>query len=159
MHSLIPIGALTNYVPVPESGCWLWLGGWTRKGYGRLPLRDRSSVLAHRLFYEAHVGPIPDGLIVCHTCDTPACCNPAHLFVGTDALNAADKVAKQRAWKPAGGRNVKAKLDESQVLAIRADPRVHIEIAGTFGVSRQTVSSIKTRRTWQHLPPTHEETA
>lgn len=89
-----------NYIPVPESGCWLWLGGWDRKGYGKTG-GSSNSTKTHRMFFERFNGPIHHGLIVCHKCDTPACVNPAHLFQGTHKDNAEDRVRKGRSK---GGR-------------------------------------------------------
>jgi hypothetical protein len=86
-----------NYTPVPESGCWLWLGSLNLKGYGRLMIKKKS-VLAHRFSWEHHNGPISKGLLVCHKCDTPSCVNPDHLFIGTHADNLRDMRNKGR-WK------------------------------------------------------------
>ena len=89
---------LENYTPVPESGCWIWLGGWNKNNYGGINSRDESIInLAHRFFYTHLVGPIADGLMVCHKCDTPPCVNPDHLFVGTHMDNMRDMWAKGRA--------------------------------------------------------------
>ena len=73
---------LTMYTVDPETGCWLWTGYLDRTGYGRA-----SSAWAHRLFYEAHVGPIPDGLYVDHLCEVRQCVNPAHLEAVTHRVN------------------------------------------------------------------------
>lgn len=95
--------ALESYTPVPECGCWIWTGAWNQAGYGRVGPRRypglprKESPLAHRMFYEHHIGPIPAGMLVMHKCDTPLCVNPAHLTIGTNADNAADKIAKGRA--------------------------------------------------------------
>ena len=87
------------------NGCWIWTGGVQKGGYGGFRINPRKTMRAHRFAWEITHGPIPavneDGVevVACHRCDTPLCVNPAHLFLGTDADNAADKVAKGRQAK------------------------------------------------------------
>lgn len=94
---------LQNYVPVTETGCWLWLGAWNRGKYGLVNRNSRFMGLAHRIIYAANKGEIPKGMSICHRCDTPACVNPDHLFVGTHRENMNDMISKGR--NRPGGRS------------------------------------------------------
>jgi hypothetical protein len=107
--------------------------------------------LAHRVAWINHYGDIPDGLCVCHKCDTPACVNPSHLFLGTQGENINDSASKGRLFVPRGETNGSAKLTEKDVLSIRADNRIQKEIAADHGVSPSIVGHIKTRRRWGHI--------
>lgn len=78
-----------------EGDCWLWTGTRNGAGYGIIKHFDKR-VRAHRASYEAFVGPIPEGLFVLHSCDTPPCVNPAHLSPGTKGDNARDMASKGR---------------------------------------------------------------
>jgi hypothetical protein len=80
--------------------CWPWHGGHVGRGYGHTTWSDnyeRIEIMAHRQAYEFEFGgPIPQGLQVCHKCDNPPCCNPAHLFLGTATENLVDAYTKGR---------------------------------------------------------------
>jgi len=82
--------------PEPNTGCWLWSGKTFEDGYGRLHARSIGESRAHRASYHLYRGEIPDGMLVCHTCDTPSCINPDHLFLGAPLDNTADMMAKGR---------------------------------------------------------------
>lgn len=75
--------------------CWLWMGSLDRSGYGKFTFKDQS-IRAHRFMWEKENGPIPAGIFACHRCDTPRCCNPRHIFIGTPAANTRDSMLKGR---------------------------------------------------------------
>ena len=136
----------------PEE-CWEWTAGRSRAGYGRFKV-ERKQTPAHRHSYEHFVGPIPEGLCVLHKCDNPPCCNPAHLFLGTLLDNNKDRHAKgrtSRASRSQGEKHGLSKLTEAAVRAIRADSRIHREIAADYGVDRSAVSQVMRRETWGHV--------
>jgi len=130
-------------------GCWLWHGATAPGGYGSFGVPGRTTV-AHRVAYELYVGTIPEGTFVLHKCDTPACVNPDHLFLGSHQDNMRDKWAKGR-QSHVGQRNPKAKLTEEDVLAIRADPRSYTAIAEDYPVTSTTIGGIKRRERWTYV--------
>lgn len=79
--------------------CWLWKGAVSMAGYGRF-WNDGRMCQASRFSYELVHGKIPKGKEACHRCDTPACVNPEHIFIGTHRENLLDASAKGRIGKP-----------------------------------------------------------
>ena len=134
------VGATTN------KGCILWNGSLDENGYGRL-----GRQLAHRISYEINIGPIPDSGHVLHECDNPRCINPAHLFLGNNFDNIADKLSKNRQAK---GEMFNKKLNEDNIQEIR---RAHqagatqAELAKRFDVNQSLISRIVHRKIWRHL--------
>lgn len=133
--------------------CWHWIGSVDSRGYGSIGADGGKPLMrAHRVAYELCVGPIPPGLVVCHTCDNRRCVNPRHLFVATQRDNVIDMVHKGRRHSSAGERNPGAKLNAAQVIAIRRDHRPSREIRDEYGISKSTLRSIQRHETWRILP-------
>lgn len=99
--------------------CWEWQANRTKSGYGAFQIGNRPH-RASRVAYELTYGPIPEDMSVCHSCDNRACCNPAHLWIGTNKDNMMDMHAKGRANRPNGEKHHKAKFTNAQVREMRA---------------------------------------
>lgn len=137
-------------VAVDANGCWIWTGTIS-SGYGNLRLTPSKSERAHRLSWELHMGPIPAGLRVLHKCDVPACCNPGHLFIGTQMDNVRDMHEKGRDDKARGERHCKAVITEEMVREIRSSNELTNVLAIRLGVSRDVIRKARSRVTWKHV--------
>ena len=114
-------------VSVSDSGCWNWTGAKDRVGYGRVKVslgsRDQFRFTsAHRYSYELNVGEIPHGMNVLHRCDNRSCCNPEHLFVGTQQENMLDMHAKGRG--PKGYKRNPAQCSENAKRRTKLDAAI-----------------------------------
>lgn len=153
------------------SGCWLWTGTLSPKGYGNIGLGGRGGKHsgAHRVSWELHYGPIPEGLFVLHRCDVPACVNPEHLWLGTNRDNIDDMMAKGRSASgdnsgarkhpdrvPRGSKHCQAKLTEVKVSEMRtlySYGTVTLDcLAKQFGISLATCFEVIHHKTWKHVP-------
>jgi hypothetical protein len=131
-------------IPEPNSGCWLWTGSLTEKGYGHF---DRSR--AHRFSYELFCGPISGKNVVRHKCDVRCCVNPEHLLEGTQAQNLDDMRTRDRAV--VGSNHAHSKLTEEIVAFARPVRMRGKDFAETYGVSRATASAVLTGKRWSHV--------
>lgn len=132
--------------------CWLWQGSVIHSGYGRFTHHGKATS-AHRFAFESTHGPIPDGLMVCHSCDNRRCVNPDHLFLGNAHTNTADMVIKGRNVR--GERCHTAKLTEDQVRTIRRrhalDGVSQAQLGREFGVRARLVGRVIRRECWKHV--------
>jgi DNA-binding CsgD family transcriptional regulator len=135
-----------------ENGCWLWMAGCNKDGYGRFSLNNKM-YLAHRLTLAQHLGrPLLQDMCSTHQCPggpNRKCCNPSHLKEATHADNEQDKIRDGNSTR--GKKNPKCKLTEAQVLEIRASDKSQNELAQIYNVARTTVSQIKTGISWSWL--------
>lgn len=130
-----------------DEECWSWLGT-SHKGYGRFQQGQ-----AHRYAYSDKRGPIPDGMMVRHMCGNKACVNPRHLEPGTAKDNMDDRrflgEVIPGGWVTLHGEdNPRAKLTAEQAREIAQSPRTGKELAAKFGVSKATVSLIRSGQRW-----------
>jgi hypothetical protein len=102
----------------PLSGCLIWQGKPDHEGYGRVSMRPGGKQLAHRFAWTVRNGPIPKDTIVCHRCDERRCVNPDHLFLGTHAINGADRKAKLKAMATPLPASPTAGEDRAQIRLV-----------------------------------------
>jgi hypothetical protein len=139
-------------IPVPNSGCWIWLGH-LRNGYGAFSLNNKT-VYAHRKSFEIYTGQkAPEGKDICHSCDVRSCVNPDHLFLGTRSDNMRDCSRKGRLVVPvARGEDLTfSTLTENDVRTIRRSTASSRHLAKEYGVDHKTILAVVNRKTWVHV--------
>lgn len=140
--------------------CWPYLGAVNVRGYGKFWL-DGKTIAASRATFILLNGTIPSSVLVCHKCDNPRCCNPAHLFLGNSAANSADMAAKGRAANGSdharhatGEAHHKARFTTDQVKAMRqlyeSGTLSQHKIAKLFGTSQPVIQQIVTYKVRVH---------
>ncbi len=159
-----PLTRFWRKVKISEpDDCWEWQAGKDELGYGMFWLGDRT-IHASRALWILLYGPIDGDLAVCHSCDNPACCNPAHLWLGTARDNALDRTVKGRMPKdrnytnmPKGEHHHNSKLTEDLVRQIRQDYKPGYgnyflrDTAKKYGVSQNVIWLVVTGRSWRHV--------
>jgi hypothetical protein len=155
----------------PDDGCWLWTRLKNPEGYGLFFVtRDgrKRLAMAHRVAWvRANDGAVPDGLYVCHRCNTPSCVRPDHLYAGTPKENARDRIA--HGLGIAGNLNPSrthpesikrgeaapgARLTEESIMVILAAHGAGVSIrllARVFDVKPKTIRSATRGDTWGHV--------
>lgn len=134
--------------PEGREACWLWPHVRDKDGYGKVRFNGRDE-RAHRAAWIRAFGPIPVGQHVLHRCDNPPCTRASHLFLGDNAMNSADRVAKGRSAR--GEAQGLSKLHNEDVLYIRAAKDTHVAMAERFGVCTKSIQRLKRGLTWGHV--------
>lgn len=133
------------------SGCWEWTGKTNKDGYGSWGAGGFAS-LTHRVAYRLYCGDLDAGRCVCHTCDNPRCCHPAHLFIGSDLDNARDRDRKGRG--PRGERNHFATITidvARRIKSLLASGLSWSKTARECNVARHIVRDIAIGKSWAHV--------
>lgn len=139
-----------------SDGCWVWRGDIGHGGYGRIRINGANK-MSHRIAWEWVNGPIPAGLVICHSCDNPPCVNPDHLRAATQKENVEESERKGRRNYRTGPAPWRAKLTEENVREMR---HLHKEnskyytdgkIAKMFGVDPSTAKKAIYGLTWKHV--------
>lgn len=147
--SILSVVRFWSYVDIgaPDE-CWPWQRSRMPRGYGKFQAEKRRWYSHRVAFALVHDGEEPPE--VCHSCDNPPCCNPAHLFAGTRRDNVADMIAKQRG--PSGEAHPMHRLTSSDVNQIRSEYATGAitqkELASRFGVKFQHISQIVLGKRW-----------
>ena len=171
------IAWIKERIKVNEQGCWEWRGWRDRDGYGRTKT-STNGVLAyhivHRWMWELHNGPIPEGKMICHHCDNPACININHLYLGDAKTNRHDCLRRKRAvfhsgkdhWMvkrpndiPHGAKRGQVKLNEEIVRQIRRRKKERTcsiralvkQLALEYSVCSGTISKVIWNKTWTRV--------
>ncbi len=142
-----------KYIPEPNSGCWLWIGGCDSWGYGNITVNGRL-VSAHRASWLLHRKEDPGAFWVLHRCDNPPCVNPEHLFLGDAIANARDRAAKGRngdQTKRQRSDKHPAKLTEDQVREIRGSSLSQKQLGQLYGISPTGAGKARSGKTWRHI--------
>jgi hypothetical protein len=137
-------------------GCWLWTGATALNGYGSLRGPARATIYAHRAAYIIAYGAIPEGAMLCHSCDIRQCVRPDHLRPGDHRQNAQDALIRERLVGRRTWSGSICSLTAVDVLAIRAACAsgpigTQRAMALRYGVAETTISAIVKRQTWAHI--------
>ena len=152
---IIRVKSISEYqknVTINENGCHVYNGTLNKQGYAE-PRIDGKLMRLHRAAYAHTYGPLPrpDHLIVCHSCGNRACINPRHLYLGTTKDNARDMVLHGNAGKLKGEMVGNSKLKKRDILSIRSSDLMGIDLAKQYKVTPQTISDVRSRKTWVHV--------
>jgi len=127
---------------VLDNGCWEWSRGKDWNGYGLVRVNKKTRYV-HRLSFELANGQIQTGMDICHKCDNPKCCNPDHLFAGTEKQNTRDAAIKGRM------RSKLTNTDRDAISKLRSNGMTQSAIAKIYGVNQSTISDVLNTAKWR----------
>ena len=135
--------------------CWIWNACKDKNEYGIFRFNNKN-IRSHRFIYECYNGPILDGMLVCHKCDIPSCCNPNHLWIGTPQQNNLDKMIKNRHSSKYGSECNLSILSEIDIIdiieRINNNELLSIQqICYEYNISTGAIYDIFKRKSWKHI--------
>lgn len=145
--------------------CWPWTGKRSPGGYGKFSVKG-ASVRANRFAFQITFGEIAPGVLVCHHCDNPACCNPAHLYAGSPQSNMDDRSARGRVNSALGERVGSSKLkaaDVDEICRKHSEGASLTQLGKLYNMTSGAIHGVISGRTWSHVPrkeysrPSHHE--
>jgi|SRR6188508_111364 len=145
---------LLKNIKIDGNGCWIWQKSKHRQGYGNFCC-NRKVLLAHRVSWTIFKGNLDLEILVCHTCDNPPCCNPEHLFLGTDKDNSIDAFSKGRIKRHKGENHARSKFkneDIENIRSLKREGKTQKEISEMYSVTISAIKHILKKRTWIHIP-------
>jgi len=145
----------SKYIQRGVDECWEWVANKDSHGYGCIKINNKTRG-AHRVMYElVNQVALVHKEFVCHSCDNPACVNPAHLFIGTHTENMKDMVNKGRSYKPKGESNSNSKVTEEDVLTMRemysTGNYTQAELCDRYPIKKSQMSNILRGDNWREL--------
>lgn len=133
-----------------ENGCWEWQGSRWDNGYGRFMVGKKRRK-THRIAFLLENGFLPADGVICHKCDNPPCCNPDHLWAGSNLDNTNDMIIKER--QTHGERNGRSILTDETVKFIRDNPvrgrEANKRLADIYGCSINSIYNARKGTTWK----------
>jgi DNA-binding XRE family transcriptional regulator len=154
-YDLKTLHRLWSKVIIPkdyENDCWIWTGMPDRNGYGFIGVKGKNHRV-HRFIYECYNGSIPDGLLICHSCDNPPCVSPYHLLPGTHQDNIDDAIERNRlAYGEKIGTAVLTDNDIKEILILLWENKFNcVQLSKKYGVEPTTINGIVVGRQWKHI--------
>lgn len=149
-----------------ETECWTWMCGKSRLGYGKMSI-GKKCIRAHRFALVVSGVEIPENMCACHSCDNPSCCNPKHLWVGSQSDNQKDRAAKGRSSRGernpskthpelfCGENNHASMLTDEIVSELRKNPPIGLNMSTEslkYSISPEAFRSAIVGDTWKHVP-------
>jgi len=135
------------------TNCWEWTG-FLKAGYGYIRIK-RKDIAVHRLMFERYKRKIPKNVNVCHSCDNPKCCNPDHLWLGTQQENIKDMIQKKRDHKSYGEKHPGCKINEEIAKQIKIKFKEGLNMKQIQKIlnikSYKIVQHVCRGNTWKHV--------